>query len=59
MYHPSTNAEIARQAHVEASTNSSSEARARIELKRRSKPIVEEPFELIAAPQSEPATCPG
>ncbi len=28
-------------------------------LKRRSKPIVEEPFELIALPQSEPATCPG
>ena len=28
-------------------------------LKRRSKPIVEDAFELMPAPQREPATCPG
>ena len=28
-------------------------------MKRRSKPIVDDAFELIALPQSEPATCPG
>ena len=40
-------------------TNASSSAIEAIGLKRRSKPIVVEPRELIATPQSDPATWPG
>jgi hypothetical protein len=39
-----------------SATKSSTSSYARAGLKRRSKPIVVEAFELIAFPQSEPAT---
>ncbi len=44
---------------AESATKSASCSIWSARLKRRSKPIVEEPFELIALPQSEPATWPG
>ena len=44
---------------AEALTNSSTSAAPSIGLKRRSNPIVVEAFELIEAPQSDPATWPG
>ena len=44
---------------AESATKSASVSIWSAGLKRRSKPIVEEPLELIALPQSEPATWPG
>ena len=46
-------------AAVDSATKSSSSSRREHGLKRRSKPIVVDAFELIAAPHSEPATWPG
>ena len=44
---------------ADSATNASSTSIVAIGLKRRSNPIVVELRELIALPQSEPATCPG
>ena len=44
---------------ADAATNSSSSAIEAMGLKRRSKPIVVEPRELMATPHRDPATCPG
>ena len=48
-------AEIPADSAMKSATSSCASAG----LKRRSKPIVVDAFELIAFPQSEPATCPG
>ena len=42
-----------------SATNSSSFWIRSAGLKRRSKPIVDDGFELMLLPQREPATCPG
>ena len=55
-------AHVRRLRGAEADDSATKSARRSIwsaRLKRRSKPIVEDAFELIALPQSEPATCPG
>ena len=44
---------------VASATKSATSSCASAGLKRRSKPIVVDAFELIALPQSDPATCPG
>ena len=44
---------------ADSAMNSSSSRIWRAGLKRRSNPIVDDAFELIALPQSEPATWPG
>ena len=44
---------------AESATKSATSLNASAGLKRRSNPIVVEPFELIAFPQREPATWPG
>ena len=43
----------------DSATNAVTSSLANAWLKRRSKPIVVDAFELIALPQSEPATWPG
>ena len=44
---------------ADSATKSATSSYASAGLKRRSKPIVVDAFELIAFPQSEPATWPG
>jgi hypothetical protein len=46
-------------AALEVATKSSTRASCSIGLNRRSNPTVVDAFELIAAPQSDPATWPG
>ena len=44
---------------ADSATNDATSSKASAGLKRRSNPIVVDAFELIALPQSEPATWPG